>query len=81
MDKRHAAAAGRSSRRDAHLDRDFLLAAANQWPAMPNDLHRHFLAPRALPGAAYPADADIDGKILAWIVSHVPDHARRKPTH
>jgi hypothetical protein len=31
--------------------------------------------------ARHSADADLDGEILAWIVSHVPSHKRLKTPH
>jgi hypothetical protein len=93
MDKRPAAAA-EPLRRDLQPERDFVLARASQEAPRraPREDPRErscdssgerFLGVVIPPSwaARHSADADLDGEILAWIVSHVPSHKRLKTPH
>ena len=95
MDKRPAAAAEPLQRRDLPPERDFVLARASQEVPLREDPRESSCASSGEPsgkrfpavaippswGARHSADADLDGEILAWIVSHVPSHKRLKTPH
>jgi hypothetical protein len=92
MDKRPAAAAEPLQRRDVQPERDFVLARASQTAPPREDVRERscessgersgerFLGVAIPPSwaARHSADVDLDGEIMAWIVSHVPSHKRLK---
>jgi hypothetical protein len=82
MEKGHTIASEQRQRRNVHSNRDFVLAGASHNAQSPAAITEYPSGPSPCPWAArYPADADVDAEILAWIASHVRTHNRLKPPH
>jgi len=88
MDKRPAAAAEPLQGRHVQPERGFVLARASQ-TAPPSCDSAGEPSGKRFPAVAIPpswaarhsADADLDGEILDWIVSHLPPRKRLKIPH
>jgi hypothetical protein len=82
MERGHGTASEQRQRRHVHSNRDFVLAEASQNTQSLAVITECPSSPSPCPWAArYPADADVDAEILAWIASHVRAHNRLKPLH